>query len=618
MARTEINGMTGIGSASVGSSSADEALLHFLYQAPIGLVQAGADGEVLLMNPMAAQLLMRAAPEGDVSNLFAILGAIAPDILQAVCQASIRSGMVVDGQRVRLDAEHSATGASAVLALQASWLDASTLLMSVSDVTQQVRQEQDRIAQTVRHAVRADRLTGLPTREVLREHLDDALYRMRHAAARHGPVAVLSINIDRFHRFNLMHGPAEGDLLLQQLAERLAGAVRSDDGGQTLVARLGADEFAVVIGPLSEPAHATAVAQRIVAQLCHPYAQGAQPVHITVSVGLALADPKVANEPGVDPGDTLLQAASLAMREAKRHGGGRWRPFESALQALALARSTLEADLRLALERNELFTVYQPIVQIGGPGERSVVDGVEALVRWRHPERGLISPLEFIDLAEQSGLIVPLGEQVLGQACRQMAQWIETLGDRAPRIVSVNLSIAQLRSDIDIVQTVHQALDRSGLAPERLQLEITESLAAQDGNVRRWLLELKGLGVRLALDDFGTGYSSLSSLQTLPVDVLKIDRSFVSQLEASEHHRALVRATVLVARSLNLQTVAEGVEMAAQVEELRALGCDKAQGYWFAKPMGAGDATRWLAGSSEALKPRTVATGDVPEQATAA
>jgi EAL domain-containing protein (putative c-di-GMP-specific phosphodiesterase class I) len=329
--------------------------------------------------------------------------------------------------------------------------------------------------------------------------------------------------------------------------------------------------------------------------------------------------------------DAVLQDASTAMVEARWRGGGRYAIFEPAMQQRAARRGAIEAGLRRALAEGELFVVYQPVVDLQaqarddpplragdallahagdeprlragddrrGDARAGAGAGVEALVRWRHPTRGEVGPLEFIGVAEECGLIDALGEFVLATACRQFVAWQQALGSSAPRLLAVNLSRAQLREP-GLAAAVHRTLQATGMPPERLQLEVTESLAAQDETVQARLHELKALGLTLALDDFGTGYSSLACLHQLPVDVVKIDRSFVCQADTSPHHRVLIEATVRVAGSLGMQTVAEGIETAAQARVIRELGCDKGQGYFYSRPLTAGAYTRWIEAATAA------------------
>jgi EAL domain-containing protein (putative c-di-GMP-specific phosphodiesterase class I) len=317
-------------------------------------------------------------------------------------------------------------------------------------------------------------------------------------------------------------------------------------------------------------------------------------VHLSASVGIVL--PAQAS----GDADAVLQDASTAMREAKRAGGARYSLFEPQMKERAARRGSIESELRLALTRDELFVVYQPLVRL----HDGVCVGVEALVRWRHPSRGLVPPGEFIEIAEETGLIGALGRFVLNQACRQYMQWQELWAGQMPGLMSVNVSRAQL-GDATLPDQVRQALHHSGMPASALQLEVTESLAGQDDTVKARLHQLKALGVTLALDDFGTGYSSLACLHLLPVDVVKIDRSFVSQLETSAHHRVLIEATIMVARSLGMGTVAEGIETQGQADALTGLQCDKGQGYLYARPLPADEATRWLS-----QRARTIAEAD--------
>jgi EAL domain-containing protein (putative c-di-GMP-specific phosphodiesterase class I) len=297
--------------------------------------------------------------------------------------------------------------------------------------------------------------------------------------------------------------------------------------------------------------------------------------------------------------DDMLRDASIAMVEAKRGGGARCVVFDPAMRQRAARRADIEADLRRALLEDQLFVVYQPVVGLRDDGATDFGAGVEALVRWQHPQRGLVPPFEFIPVAEESGLIGALGDFVLRRACRDFAAWQSALGERAPRLLAVNLSRAQL-GEARWPATVREVLQQNGMHPSQLQLEVTESLAAQDQQVQQRLHELKAIGITLALDDFGTGYSSLSSLHQLPVDTVKIDRSFVSQADTSHHHRVLIEATVKVAQSLGMSTVAEGIETEAQAAAVRAQQCAKGQGYLFSRPLTSSALMEWLRASMPA------------------
>ena len=474
------------------------------------------------------------------------------------------------------------------------------------DISERKHQEQQLQANATH-----DALTGLPNRTALMLALQHLVARWRADPARH--FALMFLDFDRFKQVNDTLGHAAGDELLRQIAERLQGALReggpgrqgdtlarATPDGELTAARLGGDEFVVLLADLRDPADASAVAERLLEVLARPYEVRGQRLHSSASIGLVTSA-----QPVVDA-DGLLRDADTAMYEAKRAGRGRWMLFEPRMQAEVLQRAMLEADLREALVREELFVVYQPVLALDGHQATPGCAGVEALVRWRHPERGIVAPGQFINVAEEAGLIGALGLFVLETACRQFMRWRLDLGPQAPGTLAVNLSVAQLcQADLD--DQVRQALARCAMPPACLQLEVTESLAAQDPASLGRLRALKALGVRLALDDFGTGYSSLSCLHQLPVDTVKIDRSFVIEAERSEYHRALIEATVRVARTLRMSTVAEGIETDAQSALVRALGCDFGQGYLYCKPMEAEALTTWLAARAPARRPATPA-----------
>ena len=572
--------------APAPEQAAYEALIEFLYRAPIGLLQARPDGEVTMINPMSAQLLMPLAPTGDLGNLFDVLATVAPGLRALAAQHTAPGSVVCDALRLPLAAV--AGQPLQTLALSISRLDDATLMCSLSDVSHTVREEQYRLATQLRDLGRTDALTSLPNRAVVREHIARMLDQQLNNPDL--TLAVLFINVDRFNQINLAHGAALGDAVLRKMAQRLGATLRPGDAVGRAVppastaARLGGDEFVVVLEGLRGADDAQRIARRLVDALSKPYAIDGLVLHLGVSVGVSLGG----SAPGADA-DSVLQDAGIAMREAKRAGGARHAVFDPAMKVRATYRGLVETELRQALDRGELFVVYQPIVALGG----SSAVGVEALVRWQHPLRGMVPPLAFIEIAEQTGLIGALGVFVLETACRQFMQWRQALGALAPQGLSVNLSRAQL-GDPQLVAQVQRALQASAMPAAALQLEVTESLAAQDDTVRDRLQALKALGLTLALDDFGTGYSSLSSLHQLPVDLVKIDRSFVSQLETSAHHRALVKATVEVAQSLGMGTVAEGIETPGQAQVLQALQCQKGQGYWFGRPMPAAALADWL------------------------
>jgi diguanylate cyclase (GGDEF)-like protein len=565
-----------------------EALCQFLFQAPIGLLRARLDGEITMINPMAVALLMPLAPAGNLVNLFDVLADVAPTLRALAVTAASADGAICEALRLPLGPAGPHGIPPHTLAISLLKLADQSLVASFSDVTLAARDEHKRMASQRHDLTHTDTLTAMPNGAAIVEHVALAL-QTTFANADDG-FAVLFINCDRFSRVNDTLGVAVGNELLRMMARRLNGILRAGDAVGRAVpptqtaGRLGGDEFVVVLEGLRRADDVNGIAQRLVDTLNKPYGIDDQQVHTSASIGVVLRA-----QAGEDA-NTVLLNASIAMREAKRAGGARYVVFEPAMKARAARRGTIESELRCALTDGHLFVVYQPIIDL----TTGDCTGVEALVRWRHPRRGTVSPIEFIGIAEETGLIGPLGQFVLETACRQFVSWQQTLGARAPQLLSVNLSRAQL-TDPALPEQVRQVLIHSGLAAEHLQLEVTESLAAQDDVIQARLHELKAFGLTLALDDFGTGYSSLASLHQLPVEVVKIDRSFVSQLESSAHHRVLVETTIRVARSLGMRTVAEGIETEGQAALLAELQCDKGQGYLFAKPLPAGEATDWLA-----------------------
>jgi diguanylate cyclase (GGDEF)-like protein len=568
-----------------------EALVQFLYRAPIGLVQAGLDGTVDMLNPMSSSLLMPLARDGSLDNLFTVLHDVAPQLHDLTAAFAAPSGVVCEGLRVQLG-DAAAPGGPQVLSLSVLKLDGTRLMATVTDATADVQREHERLARRLRSQARTDALTRMPNREAVLEQLQQMLD--RPAPAHGGGFALLFMNCDRFRQVNDALGQAAGDRLLVQIGDRIRATLRPPSdridplaGAGQMAARTGADEFAVVLDGLRSRDDAERVATRLLDALARPLALDGQDVVIRLSMGLVWSADAGAAAGG------MLRDASIAMVEAKRAGGARCVAFETAMRERAARRADIESDLRQALVDDQLFVVYQPVVGLRVDGATDVAAGVEALVRWRHPVRGVVPPIEFIQVAEESGLIGALGDFVLRRACRDFAAWQAALGERAPRLLAVNLSRAQL-AEPGWPAIVRDVLAQNGMRPEQLQLEVTESLAAQDQQVQQRLHELKAVGVTLALDDFGTGYSSLSSLHQLPVDTVKIDRSFVCQADTSHHHRVLIEATVKVAQSLGMSTVAEGIETEAQAAAVRAQACAKGQGYLFSRPLASPDLVDWL------------------------
>jgi diguanylate cyclase (GGDEF)-like protein len=433
------------------------------------------------------------------------------------------------------------------------------------DVTEQRRSEAK-----ILHMAEHDALTDLPNRVLLRAQLEDALSDVGQGDRR---LAVLMLDLDRFKEVNDTLGHPVGDALLKAVSERLRGCVRETD----MVARLGGDEFAILESVADSSDQAAALAKRIQSAMNEPFEVDGQHFIIGTSIGIS-----VAPEDGTDP-DQLLKNADLALYRAKKEGHGNHRFFEPEMNQRMQARRELECGLRNALLNREFELQYQPFVNLA----REEVCGFEALLRWNHPERRAASPAEFIPLAEETGLIVPIGEWVLRQACAEAATWPDHFR------VAVNLSPAQFKGR-SLVQSVIGALAASGLRPDRLELEITESVMLQDSEIALTTLShMRDLGVRIALDDFGTGYSSLSYLRKFPFGRIKIDRGFVSELsEAREDSLAIVRSVIRLGTSLGMATTAEGVETKQQLDRVRAEGCTEMQGYYFSPPRPAAEIAR--------------------------
>jgi diguanylate cyclase (GGDEF)-like protein len=422
-----------------------------------------------------------------------------------------------------------------------------------------------RLKEELRHQAFHDQLTSLPNRTLFTERVAYALERQDRAKQ---SLAVLFLDLDDFKTINDSLGHPAGDEVLVTVAERLRRCIRPSD----TVARLGGDEFGILLDDMSGPSDALLAAERIIQALNTPAYLDGREVSIRASVGITL-------DTHGEKADTLLRNADVAMYTAKRRGKGRYQVFESSMHVEMVERLEMTAHLARAVEQHEFTLEYQPIVNL----ESRAIEGIEALVRWRHPTRGLLPPSEFIPLAEDTGLIVPLGWAILQEACLRAAGW--QVPGHPPLAVSVNLSPKQL-ADPNLVTEVGRALADSGLDPACLILEMTEDvLMHETDDILLTLREVKGLGVRLAIDDFGTGYSSLSYLERFPVDMLKIAKTFVDQLGNGEPRSPLVEAVIGLGEALGLRTVAEGIETAQQLDRLRGLRCEQGQGFLFARPL---------------------------------
>jgi diguanylate cyclase (GGDEF)-like protein/PAS domain S-box-containing protein len=459
--------------------------------------------------------------------------------------------------------------------VQGRWVEAEVRVVDLRDhpdvggVALHLRNlfERKQAEEELRHLALHDPLTRLANRALFHEHVEHALARNRRTAVR--PHAVLIVDIDEFKNINDSLGHAAGDQVLVELAERLRTRVRPGD----TAARMGGDEFAILLENSSEQ-DAGVVALRILEAVAQPLTVLERNVVVSGSIGIAFS------EAGQDA-ETLMRNADVAMYAAKAAGKGRYQMFRAEMGEAVLLRLDLEADLRRAVEQHELVLHYQPIIHLA-PG---AIVGMEVLVRWQHPDRGLMYPADFIGVAEESGLIRPMGRWILEQACRQERAWVARFGETLPFGVSVNVSPAQV-DDPGFVDDVVASLDSTGTDPAKLTLEITESLVLADFDVAvEKLRRLKGLGVKIAIDDFGTGWSSFSRLRSMPIDVLKIDKTFIDGVTRGPEDSAVAQAVIKMAHTFGLEAVAEGIEFPAQAERLVELHCDMGQGYYFGPPL---------------------------------
>ena len=429
-----------------------------------------------------------------------------------------------------------------------------------------ILQQRKRMEDRVNHMAFHDELTSLPNRLMLSQRLDQALSRHRRGGSQ---LAILFLDLDRFKVINDSLGHETGDVLLRQVADRLRAHSREGD----TIARMGGDEFVVLIENSGNLSDISARAQRLVEQLSAPYLLGSNDCHVTVSIGVSVFPADGSDAPA------LLKAADVAMYRAKDTGRDSYQFYSAAMNVHTVERLELESDLRHALERHEFLLHYQPKVEVA----TGLITGVEALLRWDHPRRGLISPMDFIPLAEETGLIASIGEWVLATACARTKEWQDH--GFAKLDVAVNLSARQF-ADPMLLPKLTSIIRRSGLDPSSLELEITESLVmSHGGSAVAVLQQLKSLGVRIAIDDFGTGYSSLAYLKRFPIDTLKVDRSFIRDIPADSGDKQITRAIIAMAHSLRLRVVAEGVETADQLKFLRKERCDTVQGYYLHRPL---------------------------------
>ena len=525
-----------------------------------------ADGKIVFINSAGVKLLGAANPSQ-------ILERPVIDFVHSDYRATVDKRIA----RVNADAAEPAFVEEKFVRLDGTIIDvevaAVPFLYNDQPAVQMVARdigERKRVEEKLLHDAFHDQLTGLPNRALFHEHLKLAVERSKRP--KKFLFAVLFIDLDRFKNVNDSLGHMAGDTLLVAFAHRLQTSLRDMDA----FARMGGDEFAILLNGIEDPSDAIRVAERLHEELVLPFDLDGHDVFTSVSIGIALSST------GYDKPQDVLRDADTAMYHAKMLGKARHEVFDHLMHARAVALLQMETDLRRAVERDEFRVHYQPIVSF----QSGEIEGFEALVRWQHPERGLIFPTQFIALAEETGLIIPIGWWVLHEACRQMRQWQLRYSARRTLKLSVNLSGKQL-SQTDAVERIKQIMELTDFDPHQLNLEITESaLIENTDGVTLMLTQLRALGVRLSMDDFGTGYSSLSYLHRFPLNTLKIDRSFISQMSASDK-TAIVHTIILLAQNLGMNVIAEGVETSEQMELLRALNCDYGQGYLFSPPVDA-------------------------------
>ncbi|HEX8128252.1 MAG TPA: EAL domain-containing protein [Pyrinomonadaceae bacterium] len=536
--------------------------------AAIGMALVSSEGRWLQVNRALCKILGYSEREMIVTDFLTV---IHPDDLSVAVEAikRLRKGnSTIDQCEVRFQHKsgHKVWGLWSASLAGGSHAASTPLVFQIQDITDRKRAEEQ-----LQHEAMHDVMTGLPNRAMFIDHLELAIARAQRNEAR--KFAVLYVDLDRFKIINDSLGHAIGDQLLKEVAVRLWKCVRAGD----TVARLGGDEFVLLLEDIYEENEAIEVAERIKSELAAPFTLNGREVFTTVSIGVASSWTSYHQAEG------LIRDADAAMYRAKSLGKNRHEIYDSAMHAQVNDLLQMETALRMAVERNELVVYYQSIVDL----ETFKISGFEALVRWNHPERGFISPANFIPLAEETGLIVDIGEWVLRDACRQMERWQKIFPSDPPLFVSVNLSSKQFIQS-DLIQRVTQIIEETKINPEGLKLEITESAVMDNVETATEMLKkLRALGIKLSIDDFGTGYSSLSYLHRFPIDTLKVDRSFVVNMSEDSENVEIVRTIVSLAQNLGMNVIAEGVETKEQLAALRKLGCENGQGYFFSKPVGA-------------------------------
>ena len=570
-------------SPDVAAVTDARALYSVFNYAAIGMAILSSKGKLLRVNRSMCNFLGYTESELMCSSLQAITQQ--EDLGPAL--AGLKSMLKQHSDFLQIEVRHKRRGGERVWALWnvARFQDPESeevyLILQLQDITDR-KQSEERLRYDAFH----DPLTGLPNRALFTDHVKLTIARaQRNQGTR---FAVLFCDLDRFKVINDSLGHMVGDQLLVEVARRLESCLRQGD----TVARVGGDEFTILVEDLNDENEAVALAERIQNAIAAPFSLSGREVFSTLSIGVAVG------MGGYKDPEDILRDADTAMYRAKSLGKARHVVFDQSMQASAVNLLQIETDLRMALEKQQFFLLYQPIVSL----DNFKLCGFEALLRWHHPERGLISPLDFIPIAEETGQIIAIGEWALHEACRQMKRWEKAYSTASPLFISVNLSCKQF-NNLQLLEQVSNVLGKTGLSPRRLKLEITESAVMDNiDSATEMLSQLRDLGVQLAIDDFGTGYSSLSYLHRFPIDTLKIDRSFVTRMADNAENVEIVRTIVMLAQVLGMDVVAEGVETKEQLKILRDLRCEYGQGYYFSRPSNTSDAEKIIVETDEKLQ----------------